>query len=107
MGHSCRIDDALTRWVLIIDLVARRVPKAMVGSAGGMPDARGLAATLRLMRRGRLGWHAFLCKRRVAAGHDGAKAGIVAASGEVTVRTSVFDAVPDYSWPDGIMGSPL
>ena len=35
-------------------------------------------------------------------GHDRAKARIVAASGEETVRTSVFDTVRGYSWPDGL-----
>ena len=31
----------------------------------------------------------------------------VAASGEETVRTSVFDTVCGYSWPDGITGRAL
>ena len=40
-------------------------------------------------------------------GHDRAKARIVAASGEETVRTSVFDTVRGDSWPDGITGRAL
>jgi len=40
-------------------------------------------------------------------GHDRAKARIVAASGEETVRTSVFDTVRGYSWPDGLTGRAL
>ena len=42
-----------------------------------------------------------------ALGHDKAKARIVAASGEDTVRISVFDSVRGYSWPGGITGRAL
>jgi nitronate monooxygenase len=39
--------------------------------------------------------------------HDKAKARVAAASGDETVRTSVFDAVRGYTWPDGITGRAL
>ncbi len=48
----------------IVDLVARRAPKAMVVAAGGIADGRGLASRAHTWCRRRAGWHAFLCKHR-------------------------------------------
>jgi nitronate monooxygenase len=87
----------------IVDLVARRAPKAMVVAAGGIADGRGLAAALTLGADGVLVGTRFYASIE-ALGHDEAKARIVAASGEDTVHTSIFDTVRGYSWPDGITG---
>ena len=87
----------------IVDLVARRAPKAMVVAAGGIADGRGLAAALTLGADGVLVGTRFYASIE-ALGHDEAKARIVAASAEDTVRTSVFDTVRGYSWPDDITG---
>ena len=62
--------------------------------------------------RGTIGHEGVLVGTRFYAsveslGHDRAKARIVAASGEETVRTSVFDTVRGDSWPDGITGRAL
>lgn len=88
---------------VIVDLVAQRAPEAMVVAAGGIADGRGLAAALALGAEGVLVGTRFYASIE-ALGHDKAKARIVAASGEDTVRTSVFDTVRGYSWPDGITG---
>ncbi|MGB7034854.1 MAG: nitronate monooxygenase [Xanthobacteraceae bacterium] len=90
----------------IVDLVARRAPEAIVVAAGGIADGRGLAAALALGAEGILVGTRFYASVE-SLGHDGAKARIVGASGEDTVRTSTFDAVRGYSWPDGIMGRAL
>jgi len=87
----------------IVDLVARRAPNAMVVAAGGIADGRGLAAALTLGADGVLVGTRFYASIE-AFGHDEAKARIVAASGEDTVRTSVFDIARGHSWPDGITG---
>jgi nitronate monooxygenase len=90
----------------IVDLVARRAPEVVVVAAGGIVDGRGLAAALALGAEGVLVGSRFYASVESLA-HDKAKARIVAASGDETVRTSVFDAVRGYTWPDGITGRAL
>ena len=90
----------------IVDLVAQRAPQAMVVAAGGIADGRGLAAALALGAQGVLVGTRFYATIE-ALGHDSAKARIVAASGENTVRTSVFDTARGYRWPDAITGRAL
>lgn len=90
----------------IADLVARRAPEAMVVAAGGIADGRGLAAALALGADGVLVGTRFYASAE-SLGHDRAKARIVAASGEDTLRTSVFDTVRGYDWPDGFTGRAL
>jgi nitronate monooxygenase len=87
----------------IVDLVARRAPQTMVVAAGGIADGRGLAAALALGAEGVLVGTRFYASTESLA-HDSAKARLAGASGEDTVRTSVFDVVRGYSWPDGITG---
>jgi nitronate monooxygenase len=90
----------------IVNLVARRAPEAMVVAAGGICDGRGLAAALALGAEGVLIGTRFYASVE-SLGHESAKARILASSGEDTVRTSVFDTVRGYSWPDGITGRAL
>ncbi len=90
----------------VVDLVAQRAPAAMVVAAGGIADGRGLAAALALGAEGVLVGSRFYASAE-ALGHDKAKARIVDASGDATVRTSVFDTVRGYSWPDGVTGRAL
>lgn len=85
------------------DLVARRAPEVMVVAAGGIADGRGLAAALALGAEGVLVGTRFYATVE-SLGHDNAKTRILAAFGEDTLRTSVFDTVRDYRWPDGITG---
>ena len=90
----------------IVDLVARRAPEVVVIAAGGIVDGRGLAAALALGAEGVLVGSRFYASVESLA-NDKAKARIAAASGDETVRTSVFDAVRGYTWPDGITGRAL
>jgi nitronate monooxygenase len=90
----------------IVDLVARRAPEVVVVAAGGFVDGRGLAAALALGAEGVLVGSRFYASVESLA-NDKAKARIAAASGDETVRTSVFDAVRGYTWPDGIIGRAL
>jgi len=86
--------------------VARRAPEAIVVAAGGIAEGRGLAAALALGAEGVLVGTRFYATVE-SLGHDRAKARILAASGEDTVRTAVFDTVRGYRWPDGITGRAL
>jgi len=90
----------------LVDLMARRAPQAMVVAAGGIADGRGLAAALALGAEGVLVGTRFYATVE-SLGHDKAKARILATSGDATVRTTVFDTVRGYRWPDGITGRAL
>jgi len=72
----------------------------MVVAAAGIADGRGLAAALALGVEGVLVGTRFYATVE-SLGHDKAKTRILAASGEDTLRTSVFDTVRGYHWPDG------
>jgi nitronate monooxygenase len=74
---------------------ARGVP---VLAAGGIADGRGLAAALMLGAAGALLGTRYYASSE-ARGFPAAKARIVAAAGEDTARTRVFDIVRGYDWP--------
>jgi nitronate monooxygenase len=79
----------------VVDAVGHKVP---VAAAGGIGDGRGLAAALMLGAQGVvLGTRFYACQE--AAGHPDAKARIVAASGEDTLRSIVFDVSRRNVWP--------
>jgi nitronate monooxygenase len=90
----------------VVDLVAQRGSEAIVVAAGGIADGRGLAAALTLGAEGVLVGTRFYASME-SLGHERAKACIVLGAAEDTVRTSVFDAVRGYRWPDGIAGRAL
>jgi len=90
----------------LVDLVARRAPDAMVVAAGGIADGRGLAAALALGAEGVLVGTRFYATAESLA-HDMAKARVVAASGETTLRTTVFDIVRGIDWPKPYTGRAL
>ena len=79
----------------VADAVGHKVPVVL---AGGVADGRGLAAALMLGAQGvTLGTRFYACEE--AAGHPIAKARIVAASGDDTVRSNVFDISRQKAWP--------
>jgi nitronate monooxygenase len=84
----------------VVDAVGQKVPVAV---AGGVADGRGLAAALMLGAHGVvLGTRFYACKE--AAGHEDAKARIVAASGDDTLRSIVFDVLRQNVWPTPYTG---
>ena len=67
-------------------------------AAGGISDARGVQGALGLGAAGVLvGTRFFASDESLAAA--GAKARVVQASGDATLRTTVFDIVRGYDWP--------
>lgn len=90
----------------LVDLVTRRAPQAMVVAAGGIADGRGLAAALTLGAEGVLVGTRFYASVESLA-HERAKALVVAASGEATLRTTVFDVVRGLDWPSPYTGRAL
>ena len=89
----------LTLTPAVIDAVA---PLPVV-AAGGIADGRGLAAVLALGACGALVGTRFFAAAE-SVGHDAAKARIVAATGDGTRRTTVFDIARRLDWPARFTG---
>ncbi len=93
-GHGMS-RGAFTLVPAVVDAVGHKAPVVL---AGGVADGRGLAAALMLGAHGvTLGTRFYACEE--AAGHQNAKARIVAASGDDTVRSTVFDILRMKAWP--------
>jgi nitronate monooxygenase len=87
----------------VVDLVAGAGHRVPVVAAGGITDGRGLAAALMLGAEGVvMGTRFAVASESLAA--PGAKARVVAASGDETLRTTVFDIARGYTWPQGYTG---
>jgi len=87
----------------LVPAVVDAVAPTPVVAAGGIADGRGLAAALMLGAEGALIGTRFYASAE-ALGHDRAKQRIVAARGEETARTRVFDLVRGYAWPANYTG---
>ena len=82
----------------LVPAVVDAVAPTPVVAAGGIADGRGLAAALMLGAQGALlGTRCYASAE--ALGNDRAKQRIVAARGDQTARTRVFDIVRGYPWP--------
>jgi nitronate monooxygenase len=90
----------------VVDRVRQRAPDAMVVAAGGIGDGRGLAAALMLGAEGVLVGTRFYASEE-SLGRPQAKARMIEATGEETIRTSVFDTVRGISWPKEFTGRAL
>ncbi|WP_321927536.1 NAD(P)H-dependent flavin oxidoreductase [Paraburkholderia guartelaensis] len=84
----------------IVDTLGTKIP---VVAAGGIADGRGLAAALALGASGVLMGTRFYATRE-SAGKDGAKARILAATGDDTLRSIVFDMSRRNVWPSPFTG---
>jgi nitronate monooxygenase len=82
----------------VVDMVAKSGRSVPVVAAGGITDGRGLAAALTLGADGVLmGTRFYVATEALAS--LGAKNRVVAASGDDTLRTTVFDLAHGYQWP--------
>ena len=90
----------------LVPAVVDAVAPTPVLAAGGIADGRGLAATLMLGAQGVLMGTRFYAARE-SLGHWRAKERIVAARGEDTRRTRVFDVVRGQEWPEPYTGRAL
>jgi len=90
----------------LIPAVADAVAPVPVIAAGGIADGRGLAAALLLGAEGALVGTRFFAAEE-SLGHPAAKARIVAARGDDTLRTTVFDVVRRIDWPAPYTGRAL
>jgi nitronate monooxygenase len=96
-GHGVR-PEAGRSLMPLLPAVVDAVSPVPVVAAGGIADGRGLAAALTLGAAGALIGTRFYAAAE-SLGHANAKARIVAASGDQTVRTRIFDIVRAIDWP--------
>ncbi|RCW44510.1 nitronate monooxygenase [Halopolyspora algeriensis] len=99
-GHGYGSRTTLTLVPELADLVDRRGSEAVVLAAGGIADGRGLAAALTLGASGALvGTRFYLAAEALSTPQ--ARDHAVGATGEDTCRTTVYDIVRGYPWPEG------
>jgi nitronate monooxygenase len=81
----------------IADMLTISAPDVLLVAAGGIADGRGLAASLMLGADGVLIGSALLASDEALL-HPNAKAAILAADGDATLRTSVVDIARGKDW---------
>jgi nitronate monooxygenase len=87
----------------VVDAVRERDDDVVVVAAGGIADGRGLAAALTLGAEGVLVGTRFLAADEALNSRE-ARAKVVAAGGDDTVRTRVFDIIRRLDWPEPYTG---
>ena len=90
----------------LVPAVVDAVAPVPVVAAGGIADGRGLAAALMLGAAGAMIGTRFHATEE-SIGHDRAKARIVAAQGNETQRTRIFDIARQHAWPQPWTGRAL
>lgn len=90
----------------VVDAVAAAGREVPVVAAGGIADGRGLAAALMLGADGVLMGSRFFASEESLA-LPAAKARVVAATGDETLRTTVFDIARGRDWPAEFTGRAL
>ena len=102
-GHGLVARGTISLVPSIVDLAARESPQTLVLAAGGIADGRGIAAALMLGADGVLLGTRFWATQEALI-HPAAKARVLAATGDETVRTSVYDIVRNRAWPPQYTG---
>src|SRR5258706_1131440 len=102
-GHGQTGRSTLPIVPTVVDALSKHAPDVIVVAAGGIADGRGLAAALMLGAEGVLMGSRFWATQE-ALTHPNAKAKVVAASGDETIRTRVYDIVRQRAWPEGYTG---
>ncbi len=99
-GHGMSVRSTFTLVPEVVDLVAERAAATLVVAAGGVADGRGLAAALALGADGVLVGSRFWAATEALVSPQ-AQQRAIAAGGDDTIRTRVFDIVRQRDWPDG------
>ena len=99
-GHGMSVRSTFTLVPEIVDFVADRSPGTLVAAAGGVSDGRGLAAALALGADGAVVGTRFWATPEALVSPR-AQQRAVAAVGDDTVRTRVYDLVRRLDWPAG------
>jgi nitronate monooxygenase len=99
-GHGYGPRSTLTLVPEIVDLVASHGVDVPVLAAGGIADGRGLAAALMLGAAGVLVGTRFYATAEALSTPE-SQDRVVAASGDDTYRTTIYDQLRGYRWPAG------
>jgi nitronate monooxygenase len=99
-GHSGAGQGTMAFTPQVADRISRNSYDALLLAAGGIADGRGLAAALILGADGVMMGTRFSATQE-ALTHPAAKARLVAAGGDETARTSVYDILRERDWPAG------
>lgn len=97
-GHGMSVRSTFTLVPEVVDFVAERSPDTLVVAAGGVGDGRGLAAALALGADGAVVGTRFWATPEALVSPR-AQDRAVAAGGDDTVRTRVYDVVRRLDWP--------
>ncbi|WP_197745613.1 NAD(P)H-dependent flavin oxidoreductase [Mycobacterium parmense] len=98
-GHGMSARSTFTLVPDVVDLAAERSPGTPVVAAGGVADGRGLAAALALGADGALVGTRFWATPEALVSPRAHRRGL-AAGGDDTVRTRVYDYVRQRDWPE-------
>lgn len=90
----------------VVDAVRQRNDDVVVVAAGGIADGRGLAAALTLGAEGALVGTRFLAADEALSSRE-VRAKLIAAGGDDTLRTRVFDIIRRLDWPTPYTGRAL
>jgi nitronate monooxygenase len=99
-GHGMSARSTFTLVPEVVDFVADRSPDTLVVAAGGVGDGRALAAVLALGAEGALVGTRFWATPEALVSPR-AQQRALAAGGDDTVRTRVYDVVRRLDWPAG------
>jgi nitronate monooxygenase len=102
-GHGLTARSTMPFVPAVADLIAQRAPHVLLLAAGGIADGRGVAAALMLGADGALMGTRFWATQESVV-HRNAKEKVVTATGDETVRTSVYDIVRKKAWPADYTG---
>ncbi|WP_331314064.1 nitronate monooxygenase [Methylobacterium mesophilicum] len=97
-GHGLTARGTAAFVPAVADLIARERPETLLLAAGGIADGRGLAAALALGADGVLMGTRFWATREALI-HPAAKQRVLAATGDETIRTQVYDIARQRAWP--------
>lgn len=97
-GHGLTARGTAAIVPAVADLIARERPETLLLAAGGIADGRGLAAALALGADGVLMGTRFWATREALI-HPAAKQRVLAATGDDTIRTRVYDIARQRAWP--------
>ena len=105
-GHGLGTRSTFTLVPEVADLISATAPGTLLLAAGGIGDGRGLAAALALGADGALVGTRFYATHEAAISRK-AHATALKASGDDTVRSSVYDLVREKAWPKEYSGRVL
>lgn len=102
-GHGMTSRSTMPFIPAVADVLRDKAPDCLLLAAGGIADGRGLAAALMLGADGVLMGTRYWATQEADI-HDAAKACVLAANGDNTIRTTVYDILREKAWPKEYTG---